>query len=285
MAIKIFFRGAALFVAQGGGPVTDVLFPSAEHRVPPEGKTKEFEDDSEVVARVMKHADGTPAVRHYAGALILGPGPTTTYRKLADRLVQASPTGNGAKPSGGLLDKIPPIAKATKKTALELRDLSDPTNFEFISTRFRIHAGEMSPDSPSGLDWALDGGKHGDKVLLPNCPLAVAWTFPASVTEVRFEINDLKGSPTGEAPIVLNEDQPTAFFYHFDNALPTKPELTTENPPQKKNAIDHDFKWLYELFRPVTGEKWKDWLGTGKFPAPQCTTLVPVSTCFPGLWE
>lgn len=282
MAITIFFRGAALFVARGGGPVTDVLFPSAENRFPPEGEPNEIDQGSGVALGVMKHADGTPAVRHYAGALLLGPGPTATYRKLAKRHVQQSGTGTGATPN--IISTIPPIAKATKKTKIELRDPADPSNAEFIATRFTIHTGEMNPHSPSGFNWTLDGGKHGDKVQLNNCPLAVAWTFPASVTEVQFDITNLDGSPTGESPIVLNAQQPTAYFYHFDNALPTVQELTTEDTPKKK-AIDHDFKWMYELFQPASGQKWKKWLDNGKFPAPQVDALVPVSTCFPGLWD
>src|SRR5687768_7437374 len=67
MPIRIFFRGVGIFVPQSKAMpdhVTEVLFPWAED-APVEAETDE-QGEGEVL-----HADGSPAVQHYAGILVV----------------------------------------------------------------------------------------------------------------------------------------------------------------------------------------------------------------------
>jgi hypothetical protein len=288
MDFKIHFRGAGVFWARQRDNVTEVLFPNAETKAPPDGEPGKKRPNGKPLGKGMKHADKSEANLHFAGALIVGPGKTATYRKLAGRLVTRNKGTSGAKPNGDFFQDLAPLADVITEadSKLKLVAAADPTYADRVATRFEIDSGDMEAKPASKENWLLDGGDHG-KSVTRHFALGVTWIVAAD-TSVTFELLTLDRKPTGEQPIVLDADHPEVYFYNFDLGLPTLEDLTTEENPFADTKDDDDFKWSYALFdHPGTAKKkpWQDWLKGKKFPAPSLVgPLIPVSTCFQIVW-
>jgi hypothetical protein len=299
MQFTIHFRGVAVYVARQGGKVTDVLFPSAEMHGPPNGDPGKKTPKGKHLGKEMKHADGTDAPQHFAGAMIMGPGNTRIYRKLEGRLVKRDTLGSGAAPQDKFLDSLPRLADVitNKGSKLKLLALDIPANVSRMATRFMLDGGDLFPGTASEGTWVLAGGVHGPNAKTGNFALEGKWVFDAAAP-VHLRLLNLDGNPSGEDPITLDDKHSEVYFYNYDVALPTVSDLTEEDIPASLNLIDHDFKWNYELFDRVNGAaqpQWKDWLQQHDFPAPQLigqkepplgldSRLITVSTCFQLVW-
>lgn len=287
MEYTIHFRGVAVFTAKADR-VPEVLFPNAETSPPPEGSTKKIQgDDGSVIAELMMHADNTPAPKHFAGALIVGPKGERTYRKLLHRHVTIG-DGDGAELKGALRKELPPLVDViTDATyALRLLDRGERSDRTRVATRFSLNTGRISSDHQSNLLWTIGGGK-------PPVPSDGKQYFVGAKVKIQggdtFEITvtDFTGETDADETIRLDKDHSTVFFYNFDSAMPTIGELT--KPDHHSDfKIDHDFKWIYRLFNRVNPEldTWVKWLNGEKFPAPARASvdLIPVSTCFETVW-
>lgn len=299
MDFTVHFRGAAVYVVRPGGKVTDVLFPSAETHGPPDGDGGKKTPKGRHLGKDMKHADGTDAPQHFAGAMIIGPGSTRIYRKLQGRLVRRDTLGSGATPNSDFLASFPPLSDVitNQDSKLKLLDPDKKKNFDRIATRFALDDGKLIPEAASDGTWVLAGGIHGPNAKTACFALEGKWTFSAA-SPVNLNLYELDGKSSGEDPIVLDDKHTEVYFYNYDIALPTKEDLTEEDVPVSLNLIDNDFKWSYALFDRVNGTTqptWKDWLKNHEFPAPRLIGLkqqpagrdfhlITVSTCFQLVW-
>ena len=280
MAITVHFRGVALLVADKKKEfVTEVLFPRAD-KDPPDGKFDEIPDPANPgeTIPVVRHADGSPASPHFAGALFINKDLSTFYRLLTGRRVELSSGGGGNGASIGTPFKLPflnEIIKPAKKLKLKKGRTSST-----VSTQFRLKGGTIVANSPAIGDWAFvepDGSAGPTKYSLEA-------TLTTTEAEVELVISELDGGGKPER-ITLNADCPTVYFYNFDNPMPTEFELT-DDKGGRTGAVDHDFKWIYKLLKnDEPSGKWPDWL-TRHFPAPERSSRLPsVSTCFEAVWN
>ncbi len=296
MKFTIHFRGVAVFVAKGGGKVTEVLFPKAERTPPPDGDVGKKTTKGKIIGKDMKHADDTEAPQHFAGALIVGPGLTRTYRKLNGRLVRRDMPGDGASPSKAFFKKVPPLANVITETdsTLELMNRENPANYGRMATRFKLDKGDIAAGKESPTEWTLSGGIHTKNAdIKEKFAIGATWTVE-SEDPLIFRVHNLDDAEA-EQPIVLSRDTDTVYFYNFDSGLPSNDELTEEEDPPGEGRVDNDFKWSYALFDKKS-EKWQEWLKDGLFPTPQTLPpegekprpddfrLIPVSTCFQLVW-
>ena len=296
MKFTIHFRGVAVFVAKGGGKVTEVLFPNAERKSPPDGDAGKKTTKGKIIGKDMKHADDTEAPQHFAGALVVGPGVTRTYRKLNGRLVRRDVSGAGASPVTGFFEKVPPLANVITETdsTLKLMNRENPANYGRMATRFKLDKGDIAAGKESQTEWTLSGGIHtNEKPITGHFAIGATWTVE-SEDPLIFRVHNLDDTEA-EQPIVLSRETDTVYFYNFDSGLPSDDELTEEEDPPGVGRVDNDFKWSYALFDKKQ-PKWQDWLKTKAFPTPQTLPpeseelrpddfrLIPVSTCFQLVW-
>jgi hypothetical protein len=100
----------------------------------------------------------------------------------------------------------------------------------------------------------------------------------------------------GTKTITLDAAHPVAYLYNFDVKDPLLKDFE-ENPKKcQGRTVDHDFKWIFQVMDPKSPRvrPWQDYLEGDDFPAPvtDCVPhrlrdirLVPVSTCFPTVWD
>jgi hypothetical protein len=276
MPVTIHFRGVGLIVANKKRTrVTEVLFPRADE-APPEGTYGEITDPKTgSVKRGWKHADGSVANSHYAGAMVLNS--SETFRPpVADRRVRLKAhSGGGAdfEPKGlelPDLDRI--ISKRDKKLKLGKGRASTE-----VATIFEIPAGTVKPTRRSNYEWAFVEPKTGEDGPRCYC-LETAWTIDEP--SVVFETTDLFGNDVEEF-----EADNEVYFYNFDRVDPTLEQLTRPEKNVNESLFDDDFKWIYKLMKHKARD-WSDWLESGSFPAPYLDGygVVSVSTCFEALW-
>lgn len=287
MEYTIHFRGVAVFV-RSDDTITEVLFPNAETSTPPEGTKHPVTDpdDGTVLTEYMLHADGTPAPKHYAGALIIGPNAERTYRKLFRRAVRIG-DGGGARITGALRRELPPLVDVIDVPEYALRLLeagqrSDPAR---VATRISLE-GTIFSEHQSTLKWGLYGGRRGGSID-DNRFFAGAKVIFNAPDPFDILVTDLTGQTGADETIRLDRNHREVYFYHFDSALPTVDQLTKPDHADPDFDVDHDFKWVYALLNRVNPDMdtWVKWLDGDKFPAPvRAPTLVPVSTCFPTVW-
>jgi hypothetical protein len=294
MSFNIHFRGVGVFVAKGRGNVSEVLFPSAESKGPPDGDAGPLRPNGKPVGKNMKHADNSDAPLHFAGALIVGPGRTATYRKLDGRLVTRDNGTVGAKPNGSFFVDVPVLSDVITEPTSKIK-LINPTlakNQDRIATRFELDTGDIASQPARHGVFLLEGGIHGPNFLQGSFALEVTWTIDSNVP-VELKILTLDRKSSGEESIVLDSDHNEVYFYSFDIGLPSVDDLKSDDVPSTIGLTDDDFKWSYALFDRVdsTQQSWQDWLRGHPFPAPVCVgrsfselRLVPVSTCFPLAW-
>jgi len=279
--ITVHFRGVALLVSRKhSGVATEVLFPRAD-TTPVDGKKGSVDNPADPAnpIEVLQHADGSVANKHFAGALLVAADGTTSYRRLMNRRVDRKNGGGIGTPIGSSFI-MPPLDEIVVKASKKLRLRRERSN-DFVSTQFTLRGGNLSANSKSGQEW--DFREANGTRPKQDYSLEITWTF--TEPEVVFEVKDLKGGGPPET-IVLNSDCPTAYFYHFDVAMPTEGELTTVIAATE-NEVDNDFKWSYALFKNVNNEPWPQWLAGSQFPAPtqSKSPLLPVSTCFELFWD
>lgn len=290
MIFTIHFRGVALFASKGNH-IREVLFPNAETSPPPEGVKKKVKDENEnVVAEVMSHADHTPAPKHYAGALLAGPNGGTSYRKLLHRhVVIGDVNGAGADINGALRTDLPPLVDVITIPEYELRLLDPADRFDpaRVATRFSLGMGAICSEQQSGYPWELDGGKCGGSVPPAKFFNGVKLTIEARAP-FDIAVTDFTGKTQADETIRLDADHPEVYFYNFDSGMPSIKELTTPDHDDPDYEIDHDFKWIYRLLNRVNPEldTWMKWLEHDPFPAPSkaFTGLITVSTCYQTVW-
>jgi hypothetical protein len=292
MRFQIHFRGAAVFV-HTDSTVTEVLFPNAETRIPPDG-TKEKLFDPETgklrLATCMRHADRTPAPQHIAGALLVRRSHSDTYRKLIGRQVRPEGEGNGPVMQGDFAHKIPALRNVIHEAhGLELLPPEDRVNAARVGTRFLLRGGNIYPELETEEKWILDS-KFGTPAPEQFYHIGARWEVEVDGDRPSFTlaVNDLTGG-LAEAPIVLDEETSEVYFYNYDVGMPTVAELNAPlgDTEAKEELVDHDFKWIYTLIdRDRNFTTWQAFLRGKPFPAPRLPggPLIPVSTCFPTLW-
>jgi hypothetical protein len=292
MPITIFFRGVGIYVRGSDTTVVEILFPNAEEGSPPNG---EIGDDG-----LPRHADNTRSTSHFAGVLI--PRPTgAEYRKLLGRRVQfpgSIPTVIGSD----FPNHYPSLPEMTGGdgfglTLLPEADREKPQGR--VATRIKLFGGNLTWSTPaSGLDFNIDGhhAKGHAASKKRRYSTAGVWTSDGE-DPIQLDVSVFSASgkhQITELPIRLDVTAPVAYFYNFDNALPTEDDLRKDETDIrcKGRLTDHDFKWIYKLmdFANPPFKTWQEWLQGEEFPTPwtpcpagggnKVSTLLPVSTCF-----
>jgi hypothetical protein len=290
MIFTIHFRGVAVFT-RNDNHIKEVLFPNAETSLPPEGTKEKIKDKNEnVLAEVMLHADGTPAPKHFAGALIVGPNGEITYRKLLHRHVLIiDDDSDGPEIKGSLRTDIPPLVDAitVPKYRLRLLDPGERSDPARVATRFSLSTGGIYSDQQSGYPWELDGGKRGG--LIPARKFFVGAKLKIQAEEpFDIKVTDFTGKTHADETIRLDADHPEVYFYNFDSGMPSIADLTTPDHDDPDYEVDHDFKWVYQVLNRVSPDldTWVKWLDGDPFPAPSKAFkgLITVSTCYQTVW-
>jgi hypothetical protein len=293
MEFTIHFRGVALFAAKDE-KIKEVLFPNAETELPPEGTMERIKDaDGNVIAEVMFHADKTPAPRHFAGALIVGPNGAAEYRKLLHRHVVIG-AGDGADIKGRLKKDLPPLVDVitVPKYLLKLLPTADRFDPVRVATRFSLNTGDIFSEHQARIDWELDGGKRGGKVPGEKFFAGTRVKIQANET-FEIQVTDFTGQTNADERIRLDKDHKDVYFFNFDTGTPTRSGLDKPDHDDVDYRIDHDFKWIYQLMdrQDAAMHEWHKWLDNDPFPAPAraATTgpesrLIPVSTCYETVW-
>jgi hypothetical protein len=303
MPIAIFFRGVAIFVRGSDTSVVEILFPNAEECPP---RDTEIGDDG-----LPQHADHTRATAHIAGVLI--PRPTgDEYRKLLNRGV-VFPGSTATAIDKEFPNHFPPLRQMTSGSGFGLT-LLPKAEREVpkgrVATRIQLAGGKLTWGPDSSVAFNIDGHHAPGNVAIPRktYTTSAVWTSDAESIDIEVSQFTAPGAPpVRERPITLSAatNSTQAFFYNFDNGLPSTDELVKDemkNVKCKGRLTDHDFKWVYGLmdFPNPPFTKWQDWLKGHEFPTPwaPCSRveeakvsdkalpipadmmLLPVSTCF-----
>jgi hypothetical protein len=287
MDIEIHFRGVAVFVANSSRAM-EVLFPNALRKPPDGWENEEIFDPKDTppegrrrysLMNLMRHADRSPAIPHFAGALIIGADGNSTYRNLSGRRVQIGDANGGTETSPDFHSRVPSLKYAiAAKPELTILDETERDNPDEVATRVLLDGGLLIPTEDAKGEWRF-GPIEG------TFAVETVWRFE-NLDAVQLDITRMGSPRFTEAPIILRktgDNADRAYFYNFDRGLPTEDELT--RPPQaKEDQVDNDLKWVYRLFKKEQST-WQDWLNHDEFPAPICTTpLSPVFTCFHVIW-
>lgn len=290
----IHFRGVCLFVANDKhNYVTQVLFPRADE-APPEGTDDGPVDDP--TQRQMTHADKSKANPHFAGALCVRPDKSTAEPFLITggyvRLDGYEHKPDGARFTNNVTSLVPPLDSIVTKQDKKLRLTKRRSDPSLVAGRFDLDIGDFSAQYSSGQTWEFTddfGTKHQGEYRLDG-----SWTLPDGV--YKLNIRDLE-NPSNDIhdPITLGDEFSDVYFFNFDNPAPDLDDLIMRVDAYP-GFVDHDFKWVYKIMKPPTGNSWVKWLDGKNFPAPrlpglQLSGVVPspapavsVSTCFEVVW-
>jgi hypothetical protein len=293
MMFTIHFRGVAVFASKGD-KVTEVIFPNAETvDSPPEGRREKVKDaNGNVITEVMFHADGTPAPRHFAGALIIGRNQVSTYRKLLHRRIEIG-TGSGAQIKGALKKEIPPLYDVITHPDYKLSLPNEPGRRDpkRVATRIMLYTGDIHAEQQSNANWVINGGNAGGITTPERYFAGARLMIDSADPTLRIQVKTLEGVTIPDEAIELNQDQREMYLYNFDAGVPSEGDLTNPEQHDPDYNVDHDFKWVYQVLDRVAKPTWKDWLGGGAFPCPVriptggfSMMLIPVSTCYETVW-
>lgn len=244
--IKVCFRGPMLFVTDT--PADDEKKDVVDRVVIPDAR------------EAAEHDDGTPAIAHVAGLLLVQKGQLDRHIPLAGRSVQII-GGTGAP---GVDDKflgVPPVHRMLHPEGVKappVRRLKSPEGEPIIIT---FTGGSMSGEMV--MDKARTQlrrhKKEPEDWVLTAMP---TWQTDAAKVTIK-----LVGGEDGGGEIELGPET-TVYLYNWDYALPTAGSLRIEMPATK-DVVDHDFKWVYDLMTPEN-QTWSDWLeDEEQLPAPQ----------------
>lgn len=159
------------------------------------------------------------------------------------------------------------------------------------ATRIVIKTGDLSSDSGAGTGMWFFQNKfnpyHGAQI-----PRALAVTLTLRVAAEALKIPVIPSSPGASATEISLNAGDTAIVYNFDEEQPTRAKLEGSEPADV--LVDYDFKWIYQLLRPVKGTL-DEWRRSRWLPAPQLhvpvnasgyTSMTPVtSSCFFARWR
>lgn len=288
MAVEIAFRGPILFVRDDRTrTVGQALIPNGETQSEPEG------------GKPGRHADGTPARRHFARVMVVdrGNAPAEPVTLVGTR-VRVTAGANGGAAMDPTFGDVTPVDRVTNGPdagkRLRLRPTTSANYWERVASVLTIEGGGIASRSPSHMRWniAKDFADHDetDKRL----PLEVVWTHPGDTATIQIADADGGIGTT----ITLDADRPRAIVYNFDVEKPTLAQLHAEHPCLDATCLDYDFNWLYQALVPP-GASWAAWLGGRHFPAPSTGSPAGsgpkrtargaraprVSTCFLGSWS
>ena len=297
-SLKVHFRGVGVYVAKNGC-MTDVLFPRSDKE--PTRPDDDLQTDSylppssaAVVDRFsMKHADETDAIPHYSGVIVIRNGVEEPARTLMGMKVDLE----GATTEGVTMDPNPPdnipdlddiITDTDADKQLVLRDFEkNKENRKRLATHVVLNGFDgdtVVARCPSGGKWRFDE-PNGKTTKDEDYNLEVLWSLNAT-NPVTFRITSLQ---TGheQKPAIVVDSSAELYFFHFESGTPTVGDLTRTRDVSV-DTPDHDFKWVYKLFKPINKntKTWRNWLNQTWFPAPvrKDSAVVSVSTCFELLW-
>jgi len=291
---KVHFRGIAMYVANSKPNfITEVVFPRAD-KAPPDGEDDGIAElppnkyhPKPYMGRKMKHADGSDAMAHFAGALIVTPGQEDDRRVLTGCAVErANSSGKGARMDTKFLQNVPSLDHIILDQKKKLKLLHDTKEPSRVATRFLIDGGKedaMTAVSPAGGGWQFTQPNGHTSKPVDYC-LEVLWTIKAPAP-LTFNVTNLKGQTGGTlTPITLQDENTEVYFYNFDYEEPTVDDLLRVDDAELGD-VDHDFKWLYKVM-DKENVTWPAWLERTAFPAPELVTppMVSVSTCFDAVW-
>jgi hypothetical protein len=291
MAITVHFRGVGVFVTNGL-TVTELLFPNADSRHPPDHET--------LPNGQIGHADKSAAKKHFAGVLTVDVAGQERNRALIGRRV-TFPGNTATRIDASFRKKLPPLDRCTDSPGHKLRLLpEEERKGDRVASRILLAGGQLVAHDP-GLTIEFDmDGHFGPAARGRRYAYDVEWT--TNDAAVSLEVETFDGRP--ESPIELSGAVPEAYFYCFDDNSPSKRDLTKLDPTKCTNppVTDHDFKWIYQLLDRENSNhrRWQDWLQGSDFPAPRtdCVErgalaaarageagLIPVSTCYSTAWD
>jgi hypothetical protein len=298
--LRVHFRGVGVYVANApAGRLTEVLFPKADEG-PPDGQELGFETrppdahhPGQWKKRIMKHADGSDANEHFAGAVIVAKDGSLDHRDLTRRMVtRLKPDGtdwnNGVDLDPSFVNDIPELdGIVTKLGKPPLTLLHDRKNSKRIATKIVVGGDSTErvvATANFGAAWGFDG-------LAETADYRLEGLWAIEADSVVFKVADLSSSQV-DKDIVLDKEHKDVYFYNYDIMNPT-PDQLREVLSAAPDMVDNDFKWVYKLFEKPNS-KWQGWCGTAGFPAPrlagptfvvdQPMPLVSVSTCFEAVW-
>ncbi|MBC7842400.1 MAG: hypothetical protein H7099_08800 [Gemmatimonadaceae bacterium] len=269
MTIRVTFCGVSLFCAKpaadGTATLSAVLLPECEHSTPPYGTNNGGQ---------LLHLDGTPAVRHFAGILVVDPTGNETHHLIGGMTISISDGASGTP-------DYTPVSKAFANLA-DAPSMGNGAALQVDASAICATVTFLTKPVPCASRELPLAGYHSAFVKMPH---------PAHHLDLSFD-TDLTISGATPTPIAVR-DGSEVFVYNFDVRTPTRDELFEVHDPHADLSIDHDFKWLYSLVTPTSGTllDWSD----GYLPAPflrrdgpvdsaspASLFLVSVSTCWPG---
>lgn len=271
MSVAVTFCGIMLYITKKDGARTAldyVLIPECENAVPP------FSEPG-------RHLDGSPAFPHYAGIVVEYADSSIRHWSIGGALVRLSDTADAANVRA-------PDFTAASGTVASLHDA--PSMGSQANLQLNAHRG-----SAARIDFGLQPVACGSRFL--QVPGYDAYWPSQRAPRTRNPHHYVLIDPAGALTITIarpGSDTPETvdltnathvFIYNFDVKDPRPDQLLGHSMPNLPLIIDHDFKWLYALVSPKTGDltTWSD----GYLPAPRLKQqaivprLISVSTCWP----
>ena len=286
----VLFRGPMLTIVNKDRVVEEIRIPNCSCRP---GDT---------------HSDGDPKMKHVAGMMIVEPAPDGDGQMEIDRISLLDPSGTAYRVTfdgsttgecsadHNLEDSIPLNALtdcgATGPTSL--RPAPSPGKKNPVAANIFLGAGTFANDGGFVSSEVYDFPSDDASSPIPShqLPLLKIWTPYAG--PISLAVWNAKNERVDQR--TLKPDQ-SVFVYNWDKHEPKNPAKFLE-PPGKVcdgfNAVDIDFKWLYQLLT-VRGDDWDSWRKGPKLPAPiaQCTRTSRVlrdfrtpggSDCIDAVW-
>lgn len=246
MPIKVHFRGPMLFVtdSESGDVVDRILIPDS--------------------TSLRKHPDGSEAIPHDAGLLLIDGDKTEVYVPLAGRTITIAATGEKGRPkiTRDFLG-VPPLnemtnsSEATSQSApMRLRNAPDaePTTIEITGGRM---SGEMKIDRTK-----VELLRHNARPLPWEITTMPTWESDAAQGTIT-----LKGGHRKDETIDLGPGV-SVYIYNWDIPFPRQDQLTAMRT-ETDEITDLDFKFVYTLLKPDK-QTWQEWLGgAGQLPSPR----------------
>jgi len=256
-----------------------------------------------------KHPDGDDQVLHVAGMLIVEPAPGGSGQIEVERVSLLDPSGSALRvvfegKTAGKCEADPSLQHTVALNALtdhgnggatKLRPAPGSGKKDPVAASIHLVGGTLKND-PAYLSkevYDLPSDDASTPIPSHRIPLLKFWKpqqGPVTVT-VRNAENDRVFQKT------LDDGQ-SVFVFNWDKGEPRDPDEYLEFPQKVcngSNAVDVDFKWLYQLLI-TPGDDWDKWRRGKPLPAPtaQCTTVSEVlrdlrtpggSDCIDAVWR
>jgi hypothetical protein len=262
------FRGVMLYCTElvdGARRLSQVLLPDAEGTSPP--------FDPEIDGRIS-HLDGSLAVPHYAGILVVPKTGSSSIIPISGARVQFKTDDAGTPDVTAVIEQFACLGRASGP--------GDP----LVVKPFNVSAdgpSQILVDAGSALSTMIPLGLAGYTSEFlgksdPALSLALTITSPLSLVITR---------PDGTTTTPIADDT-RLYVFNYDQPFPDVEALHRVTPPSGGQLVDDDFKWIYALVKPKTGDL-KKW-SKGTLPAPTLRKIgspvsarfITVATCWPG---